>query len=165
MGCIYKRKWKDKNTGKMIQGDVWWIKYYRHGKPYRESSKSDKITTAQRLLKTREGEIAEGKLPGIHFDKVTFEELAKDFITNYRVNARDTLTKAERSVKYLKETFGGMRVTDITTARVKTYIDKRMNEGLSNASINRELAALKRMFHLAAECTPPKVSMIPISPC
>ena len=57
-----------------------------------------------------------------------------------------------------------MRVTDITTARVKTYIDKRMNEGLSNASINRELAALKRMFHLAAECTPPKVSMIPHIP-
>ncbi len=47
---------------------------------------------------------------------------------------------------------------------MKAYIDNRMNEGLSNASINRELAALKRMFHLAAQCTPSKVSMIPYIP-
>ncbi len=53
MGSIYKR------------GDVFWIKYYRHGKPYRESSKSEEISKAKRLLKKREGEIAEGKLPGI----------------------------------------------------------------------------------------------------
>jgi integrase len=39
-----------------------------------------------------------------------------------------------------------------------------MDKGLSNASINRELAPLKRMFHLAAQCTPPKVSMIPYIP-
>ncbi len=38
MGSIYKR------------GDVFSIKYYRHGKPYRESSKGEKITQAERLL-------------------------------------------------------------------------------------------------------------------
>lgn len=95
---------------------------------------------------------------------MTFDALAKDFITDYRINNRDTLAKAERSVKYLKESFEGMRATDITTDKVKAYIEKRMEQGLSNASINRELAALKRMFHLAAKCTPPRVSMIPYIP-
>jgi integrase len=152
MGSIYKR------------GEVFWIKYYRNGKPYRESSKSDKITKAQKLLKKREGEIAEGKLPGIYFDKVTFNQLAGDFLTDYRINGRDTLSKAERSVKYLKKFFGDMKATEVTTDKVKTYIEKRKEKGFSNASINRELAALKRMFHLAAECTPPRVSMIPYIP-
>lgn len=152
MGSIYKR------------GDVFWIKYYRHGKPYRESSKSDKIKVAERLLKDREGEIAKGKLPGVYFDKVTFKELAEDFITDYRINGKDTLDKAERSVKYLKKFFEGMKATEVTTDKVKTYIDKRMEQGMANASINRELAALKRMFHLAMECTPPKVNLIPFIP-
>ena len=152
MGSLYKR------------GDVFWIKYYRHGKPYRESTKSEKITEAQRLLKKREGEIAEGKLPGIYFDKVAFDSLAKDLVTDYTVNRRDTLKRVQWSIDCLKKSFQGMRATDITTDKIKAHIEKRMNEGLSNASINRELAVLKRMFSLGVKSTPPKVNLVPYIP-
>jgi integrase len=164
MGYIFKRKWKDRKTGEVVEGNIWWIKYYRHGKPYRESSESTKITDARDLLKKREGEIIEGKLPGIHFEKITFNELAEDYLTDYRINGKDTIQKAERCVKYLKTFFDGVKAVDVSTDKIKAYIDKRINEGLSNASINRELAALKRMFRLAVKCTPPKVAMIPFIP-
>ncbi|MFC1815162.1 hypothetical protein ACFL0M_04300 [Thermodesulfobacteriota bacterium] len=47
MGTVYKR------------GKTYWIKYYRNGKPYYESSGSKKDADAKRLLKKREGEISQ----------------------------------------------------------------------------------------------------------
>lgn len=126
MGCIYKR------------GNIWWIKYYRNGKPHLESSKSESETKAERLLKRREGEIARGELPGIYFEKVRFDELAKDFLTDYEINKRKTIDKARICVKDLEEFFGGNRIVDITTDRIKAFIQEKINEGYKNASINRQ---------------------------
>jgi len=152
MGTIYKR------------GSTFWVKYYRNGKPFYESAGSAKETDAKRLLKRREGEISQGKLPGIYFDKVQFDELADDFLTDYRVNQRKSLVRAERSVGHLKGFFRGYRVTQITTPRIQAYIEDRLDEGAANATVNRELAALKRILNLAAQQTPPKVDRVPHIP-
>jgi hypothetical protein len=86
MGSIYKR------------GAVYWLKYYRNGKPYRESAKTEKETEAKRLLKKREGEISEGKIPGVHFDKVKFNDLTDDFLADYRINGRKSLKRDQNHV-------------------------------------------------------------------
>ena len=111
MGMIYKRKSKDKD-GNTREGSIYWIKYYRNGKPYFESTKSKKETEAKKLLRKREGEISEGKLPGIYFDRVKFDELSEDFLRDYRINQRKSLVRAERSAGHLKRHFEGYRVPD-----------------------------------------------------
>jgi site-specific recombinase XerD len=54
-------------------------------------------------------------------------------------------------VSHLKGFFGLDRALDITTDRIRAYISHRQGEGVSNSSINRELAGLKRMFSLAVQ--------------
>ena len=64
----------------------------------------------------------------------------------------------------LKKFFGNIRVTKITTTKIRQYVQSRKDGGLANGSINRELSALKRMFSLAAEADPPKIDRVPKIP-
>jgi integrase len=149
MGSIYKR------------GDTWWIKYYRNGKAYRESSGSDKKMVAKKLLDRREGDIATGKAPGVQFDKVTFDDLAEAFLQDYRINQKKSIKRAERSVQSLSRIFRGSKVPNITTPEINSFVVSRLEEGARNATVNRELSALKRMLNLGASQTPPLVDRVP----
>ena len=139
MGSLYKR------------GTIWWVKYYRNGRPIRESTGTDKEGEARRFLKHREGAVAAGKPIIPRADRVRFDELAADFLNDYQVNNKRGQKNARRYVTVLGEHFGGCRMASITTADVRAYIAKRQEQGVTNATVNRELAALKRMFSLGLQ--------------
>jgi hypothetical protein len=146
------------------RGKTWWIQYYLNGYPFRESSNSSKKMVAKELLKKRLGEVSEGKAPALRLDKVMFKDLTVALIDDYKLNERKSLSRAERSVSHLLKTFGKHRAVAITTPKIVEYIKQRVAEGAANATVNRELAVLKRIFNLGAKQTPPQLERVPHIP-
>ena len=75
---------------------------------------------ARELLKQREGDISQGKIPGIYFERVTFEDLAKDFLRDYEINKKKSIAKAKRSINHLKESFENMKAIRINTLEINS---------------------------------------------
>ncbi len=84
--------------------------------------------------------------------RLKFDEAVADVVTDYRVNGKKSLANVERRIKlHLAPFFGGRRMSAISTADARTFVDRRQQAGASNAEINRELAILKRAFNLAIQ--------------
>jgi integrase len=117
----------------------------------REASGTDKEQEARRLLKQREGAAVEGRVIDPRADKVTVRELADDLKAEYAANGRRSLDRLGFSLAHLLPDLGGYRAVRLSTAHVTAYTVARQQAGAANATINRELAALKRMFRLAIQ--------------
>ena len=149
-----KKARRPNGTGSIYQrGLTWWVKYSCNGKIYRQSSESGTKWKAERLLKAKLGELATQTFVEPKFDKTLVSELAEDMLRDYQVNGKRSIADAKiRWTKHLEPVFGHMRAANVATDQVNKYIEQRQTEGAANATINRELAALKRMFSLGMQC-------------
>ena len=131
---------------------MWWVRYYRNGRRHEESSGSRKKQAAIDLLKIREGDVARGVPISAKIGRLRYEEAAEDFLNDYKTNRRRSLSDVERwDRRHLRPWFNGRRMANITTVDVRAYVAARQEAEAANATINRELAALKRMFSLAIQ--------------
>lgn len=154
-----KENWGD--GGLYLRGRLWWIFYSRNGVTVRESSKSQDKTVANKLRRKRVAESLSGKSTGPGIDRVTINELLDDLLVDYEIKGQ-TLWWARMNVEnHLRPAFKYLKAARLGTTHIREYRLAKRTAGLSDSTINRHLALLRRAFRLGLESDPPKVGTVP----
>jgi integrase len=155
------------------RGRIWWYKFNWNGETIRESTKQTNKRTAEQMEATHKTSLAKGEV-GIRDRKPT--PTLREFAENeFLPFIRSTFAAKPKTLKYYAygvksllafEKIAGSRLTAITGETIGAFIARRRDSGLEVSSVNRELQALRRMFHLAQEWDKvekalPTVRMIP----
>lgn len=150
-GTIYRR------------GNIWWIQYFVRGRLIQETTGFTEKADAENLLKQRVGEVAAGRHVGP--ERATIADLCKLVIEDNRLrglrDAKHVLWRYEANVAPM---LGRLMASRFGQTQIRQFIANRRAAGASNATINRELAIVRRGFRLGAMEDPPVVQRQVIIP-
>jgi hypothetical protein len=103
IGRIFIPRWR--RAGGWRESPHWWVAYYHRGKEYRENALAETEAQALKFLKERVKALGRGQVKPKE-EKVTFDMLAADFVTDYEVNKKRSVRSAKLSVSHLRHFFG-----------------------------------------------------------
>jgi len=118
---------RPRGTGRIYQqrgSSRWWIKFYRNGKVYRESTGTDNRRRAEKVLQNTLGEISQGKFIPPELRRVLVGELVDDLLTWYRTVAHKPTFAEDAETRWnlhLTGFFGDMRANQVTTDSLMRY--------------------------------------------
>lgn len=144
-------------TGSLrLRGRSWQARYYHHGESVVEYLKPDPKTgaaltrqQAEKVLREKLRTVGTPAFVPPDAQRVLFIDLADLVRRDYARKGNRSTARLEDALGHLADVFGRDRALDITAERVDAYVDARRAEGAANATINRELATLRRGFRLA----------------
>jgi integrase len=156
---LYRPRYKDPKTGEVRESAIIWARYYRNGKKIRVSTETTSVREAKRFRVACVG----GRRPvTTAVRRCDFEDLAGLVVGDYEITGHRSLRRVKQALAHLRCFFDGWLARDIGTTAISDYIKFRRGEHASNATLNREICALRRGFRLAAKVEPtPMVDFVP----
>lgn len=135
--------------GLVKRGNVWWMSFTYEGRQVRKSTETSDKRLAEAILGKVKVQIVEGK----YFDKPkedpkTFLELMERYLREH-ASRRTHYRRYVNMVNNLKAFFGDPKLHQVTPKMIVAFKNKRYADGVMPATINRELAMLKKAFNLA----------------
>ena len=138
----------------------WWVQYFVRGRIVSESSGFSDKADAENRLKQRIGEVAAGRRVGP--ERATVADLCALVIEDNQLRKlRDARHVEWRYASHIEPVLGSLLASRFGSAQVRQYVAQRRSGGASDATINRELAIVRRGFRLGAQEDPPLVQRQP----
>src|SRR5262249_21620455 len=135
------------------RGKSWYYDFLYRGARYTGCIGPVSKTVAKEILAKKKAEAVEERyeLPS-NKPSPRLDEFAQEYFAYYRANRRPrSVERHETSYRAMQPTFGHGRLSDITPLAIERYKRQRKEAGVSEATINRELAFLKNLFTKAVE--------------
>ncbi len=143
------------------RGKIWWYKFNWNGEPIRESTKQGNRRVAEQIEAAKRTALAKGEV-GIKERRPspTLADFAPKFTAAIETTCGEkpaTVSFYKAKLKTLVKHFGARRLEEIEEAQIEQYtqmrakVKSRRKRTLSPASVNRELATLRRLLRLAHE--------------
>jgi integrase len=163
-GSVFKNSYGDKH-GVTHQSAVWSIKYYVNGKARVETAGTQDYDEAKAFLRRRMNEAESMAEYSAHPERVKMSQLFDLLIEDYKFNQKKSAYDTELCVQArLRPFFGALKASAVGTAILKQYIENRQRQEMAPATINRELALVRRAMNLGFQHEPPLVLRVPHFP-
>jgi len=154
-GSLYQPSYRDSN-GNLKRSAVWWMQFYLPAQhlPVRESTGCEDWDDALVALQRRVGSIA-GVQTNLRAETCYIGDLLQMVLDDYKANNRASYADLKSKIdSRLNPFFGRIKARSLTTGHITSYQAARRREGAANASINRELAPLRRALSLGEQHVP-----------
>jgi integrase len=160
-------KRRQRGTGSIFRkppNKNWFIQFYKKGKRIREGTGSPDHDEAKKLLRQRLHEIDQNAYIKRTGRPARVRDLYKTLKLEREANLKGRKRELPNRWAHLEPEFGALLAAEVSTDDVRRYIRARRETGAAPATVNRELATLKRMFRLATQSTPPTITRVPYIP-
>ncbi len=131
--ALYRRGW------------VWYADFYNGNERVHVSTGTANRREAEKFLALRLSEIERGEYAKPA--RITLAELGRQYMDYAKAHKR-SWDRDEQILRHLNGAFGEMLLPAITVLAIEPYKLDRL-QAVSPATVNRELAGLKRLFNLA----------------
>jgi integrase len=140
------------------------MRYWNSWTEVRESARTADRKEALGTLQQRLSEVAQCKGEGSGPERIKINALVALLIEDYRRQDKADLYQAQLRIrKHLRPAMGDVTAAKLTSRHIREYVAKRKKDA-ANATINRELAIIRRAYNLGALEDPPLVRRVPRIP-